>query len=197
MRQCSFFKLYLIAIYHHNSHRAANSKEQHLLQLLYKRGNLNAADLTQQDEYGSTPLHFAAVRNSQEAVQFILAHGGNPLLLNNNQKKASDVTSDDFIRQRLVAKENAIIDKRLQDRGRPPRRSTENLALIQPRKPTMGGRVLPTGMSMRAAPRVPAPAAASSSPKVSNDKLQVDQSTGSLDKSKTNKLKTFVSATAR
>lgn len=166
------------------------------MQLLYKKGNLTTNDLLQQDEYGSTPLHFAAIRNSTEAVNFILAHGGNPLLTNNNQKKPSEVTSDEQIRQKLIAKENAIIEKKLQDKGRPPRRSQDNIVPVpQSKKPN--GKLIPS-TTKPIAPSLPMKSntsAANSKSNIPGTNLAVGESNSSL--SKQSKLKVFVSANSR
>ena len=173
--------------------RAANSKEAYLLQLLYKKGNLTTNDLLQQDEYGSTPLHFAAVRNSSEAVQFILSHGGNPLLTNNNQKKPSDVTSDEQIRQKLIAKENALIEKKLQEKAR----QSKELAAPLAQSKKLNSKLIP---SSKRSTQVSAMIMAKQKGGVNNSKSNipaasnVSESSSSLKKPK---LKTFVAATAR
>ena len=95
------------------------------MQLLFKKGNLTAADFQVQDEYGSTPLHFASVRNSSEIVSFILAHGGNPLMLNNDSKRPSDVTTDEGIKVKLIVSETKTIEKKMQERGNRGRRPSQ------------------------------------------------------------------------
>ena len=173
------------------------------MQLLYKKGNLTTNDLLQQDEYGSTPLHFAAIRNSTEAVHFILAHGGNPLLTNNNQKKPSEVTSDEQIRQKLIAKENTIIEKKLQDKGRPPRRSQDNIVpVLQSKKVPVLQSKKPNGKPVPSTTKPVAPSllmksktsAANSKSNIPGTNLAVGESNSS---SKQSKLKVFVSANSR
>ena len=41
------------------------------MQILFKKGNLGQHDLQIQDDYGSTPLHFASVRNRVDSVAFL------------------------------------------------------------------------------------------------------------------------------
>ncbi len=72
------------------------------MQILFKKGNLGQHDLQIQDDYGSTPLHFASVRNRVDSVAFLLASGSNPSILNNDSKKPADVTLDEDIKKNCI-----------------------------------------------------------------------------------------------
>lgn len=48
--------------------RAANSGCKKLVTMLFNKGRLGVKDLAKQDNFGSTPLHFASVRNLHDIV---------------------------------------------------------------------------------------------------------------------------------
>lgn len=52
--------------------RAANSGKPKILNSLLNKGKLGSVDLAKKDQYGSTPLHFASVRNLAESVQTLV-----------------------------------------------------------------------------------------------------------------------------
>jgi len=51
--------------------RAANNGNDYLIQELCKHG-LTVKDLEKRDEFGSTPLHFAALQNNENVVQLLV-----------------------------------------------------------------------------------------------------------------------------
>ena len=53
-------------------YRAANSGKPKILNSLLNKGKLGSIDLAKKDQYGSTPLHFASVRNLAESVQTLV-----------------------------------------------------------------------------------------------------------------------------
>lgn len=62
-------------------------------------------------ETGSTVLHDFAHRRDARMVEFILSHGGDPLVRNKNGQLPSDLTKDETIRQLLqksTAKQQVI-----------------------------------------------------------------------------------------
>ncbi len=86
--------------------RAANYGKGATVLLLIQKGRLVAEDLNQRDLFGSTPLHFAAVRNRVEALKVLLDSGADPMVTNNDGRKPSDLTTDDLIRKMLMGKDN-------------------------------------------------------------------------------------------
>lgn len=56
------------------------------------------ANASAQDEIGRTPLHIAAQYNNIESVQILLYELVNPLIKNNNEETALDVSNDSVIR---------------------------------------------------------------------------------------------------
>lgn len=64
-------------------HRVAQwENEQAFLQDLLAAG----ADINAVNELGYTPLHWASAANCPENITFLLTHGANPFLCDNNQK---------------------------------------------------------------------------------------------------------------
>ncbi len=59
------------------------------IKLWYKSYNIN-----KQDKDGNTPLHLALIHNRQDVAQFLLEHGANLLIKNNDQKTSHDVAVD-------------------------------------------------------------------------------------------------------
>ncbi|KAL2918463.1 hypothetical protein HK105_201864 [Polyrhizophydium stewartii] len=86
-------------------HWAANSGDPALVSLVVSKGHLSAADLSKRDTFGSTPLHFASVRNLAGSVQALISAGLDPTSVNNDGRKASDLTTDDTIRAFLQDEE--------------------------------------------------------------------------------------------
>lgn len=84
-------------------HWAANNKDPKIVKMLLAKGELSLADLSLQDSYGSTPLHFASVRNLSENIDVLISKGVNAVLLNNDSKKASEVTTDEDIKDKLIS----------------------------------------------------------------------------------------------
>nr|KAJ3420902.1 hypothetical protein HK105_004985 [Polyrhizophydium stewartii] len=76
-----------------------------LVSLVVSKGHLSAADLSKRDTFGSTPLHFASVRNLAGSVQALISAGLDPTSVNNDGRKASDLTTDDTIRAFLQDEE--------------------------------------------------------------------------------------------
>jgi len=86
-------------------HWAANNGNDYLIRELCKHG-LTIKDLEKRDEFGSTPLHFAALKNNESIVHLLISSGINPTVINNDGKRASDVTTDISIKKYLKEEEN-------------------------------------------------------------------------------------------
>ncbi|KAJ3324165.1 hypothetical protein HDU76_013492 [Blyttiomyces sp. JEL0837] len=116
-------------------HWAANHGRDVLLSHMLKRGHISMEDLRKQDRYGSTALHFAAVKNLESTVRILVSAGIDPFMTNNDGKKASDLTTDDNIKQILIdAEAAATLTKQSKRPGResiseqrPATKSRENL----------------------------------------------------------------------
>mgnify|MGYP004701227991 FL=1 len=96
--------------------RAFKTRDTHELQLIYSNPrvnelmNINGID----PETGRTVLHDAAAENDLKLVQFILAHGGDPLLKDKRLHKIpQEMTTNEEIRKLLLtaAKSKAILDQ--------------------------------------------------------------------------------------
>ena len=96
--------------------RAFKTRDTHELQLIYSNPrvnelmNINGID----PETGRTVLHDAAAENDLKLVQFILAHGGDPLLKDKRLHKIpQEMTTNEEIRKLLLtaAKSKAILDE--------------------------------------------------------------------------------------
>jgi ankyrin repeat protein len=53
-------------------HWASNHQDSNLVKLLLSKGHLSVSDLSIQDEFGSTPLHFASIRNVPSTVSMLV-----------------------------------------------------------------------------------------------------------------------------
>jgi ankyrin repeat protein len=91
-------------------HWAANNGNEYLIKEFCKRG-LPAKDLEKKDIFGSTPLHFAALKNNGNIVHFLISYGVNPTVINNDGKKASDITTDITLKKYLIEEENRYIEQ--------------------------------------------------------------------------------------
>jgi ankyrin repeat protein len=54
-------------------HWAANSGKTQVISTLLEKGKLSLQDLMKKDFYGSTPLHFASVRNLADSVHTLVS----------------------------------------------------------------------------------------------------------------------------
>jgi len=98
-------------------HWAASNGNDYLIKELYKNG-LSIRDLEKRDEFGSTPLHFAALKNNEAVVHLLISCGINPTVINNDGKRASDVTTDLTLKKFLKEKEIRYMAEHFQKRGR-------------------------------------------------------------------------------
>lgn len=97
-------------------HWVANSNQLALFEYLHDRFKLmypKNADmhraLNVKDEFGSTALHFAAVRGHQEMCQMLLEAGSDPTILNNDGKRASECSDDLSIKALLQEVEGSFV----------------------------------------------------------------------------------------
>eukprot|EP00842_Homolaphlyctis_polyrhiza_P003904 jgi/Hompol1/4514/HPOL_003681-RA len=86
-------------------HWAANSGKPNLVNMLVSKGRLSTSDMIKKDQFGSTPLHFASVRNLSGSVVALIQAGSDPSITNNDGRKPSELTTDDSIRQYLLDEE--------------------------------------------------------------------------------------------
>ncbi|ORX75776.1 ankyrin [Anaeromyces robustus] len=86
-------------------HWAANNGNDYIIKELCNYG-LTLKDLQKRDEFGSTPLHYAAVKNNENIVQLLVSAGIDPTVINNDGRRASDVTTDATIKKYLKDEEN-------------------------------------------------------------------------------------------
>jgi ankyrin repeat protein len=84
--------------------RAANLPSPKVVQTLIEKCGLNISQLSTQDDYGSTPLHFASVRNNPDTVHMLVKSGSLTSIQNNDLKKPSEVTDNAQIKDFLVSK---------------------------------------------------------------------------------------------
>jgi ankyrin repeat protein len=78
-------------------HEASERNYPEIIELLIANGRLNPNAQTTGSDYsvnGSTALHVAAYSNNVNAVKVLLENGANPNILDGNNKKAVDYTSD-------------------------------------------------------------------------------------------------------
>jgi hypothetical protein len=69
----------------------------------------DGADVNQVDTKGNTPLHWASMRGSLEAVLTLLSNGADPILRDRAWKRPSDVAHNDEIRCALHAEEQKLM----------------------------------------------------------------------------------------
>lgn len=79
-------------------HQVAELGDIEKAQLLLDKG----ININYQDRYGRTPLHIAAMENETQMVEFLLANGADPHLVNNNGFKPRDITENSEIRAMLT-----------------------------------------------------------------------------------------------
>jgi ankyrin repeat protein len=104
--------------------------------MLVRKGSLGPSDLEVQDNYGSTPLHFASVRNSVENVNLLLSCGSNPCISNNDAKKPSQVTSDESIKNSLAVIEAKIVEASLKAKSASNSQSKKSTSTKSKKKTT-------------------------------------------------------------
>jgi ankyrin repeat protein len=76
---------------------------------LISKGKLQPCHFGVRDGFGSTPLHFAAVRNYKDIVTCLITAGADPFAVNNDGRKPSDLCLDTDIKSMLLAEEAKII----------------------------------------------------------------------------------------
>lgn len=72
--------------------------------MILEKGSLKNSDLSRRDCFGSTPLHFASVRNKQDVISQLVEAGCDPFTTNNDGRKPSDLTTDESIKMYLLGK---------------------------------------------------------------------------------------------
>ena len=87
-----------------------------MLKSLLKRGEI---DINSQDKNGNTPLHLALIKSKTSLIDLLLEYNSNPLLLNNNNRSAMDLSlksNSEVIPLKLKIKQLEIENTRLNTR---------------------------------------------------------------------------------
>lgn len=94
-------------------HWIADSNEAGILKYIFSRIKDGKSDikkiLNHRDGYGSTALHFASVRGNFDVVKELVECGADSMLLNNDGKRASQVTNDPECKSFLEFEEERIL----------------------------------------------------------------------------------------
>ena len=88
--------------------RASRRGKTVILRMLLAKEN---ADPNIPNEKLQHPLHFAAFKKQPNAVNLLLSHGANPLVLDRKGRTPAEDTSDESIRDAILAAADEILKK--------------------------------------------------------------------------------------